>query len=295
MNDSQQPGNDTHELPVVDFPVPMPLDAHGPARVISVCNQKGGVGKTTTAIAMGAVLAELGKKVLLIDVDDSGNPSLSINLGTEEPERSLVDLMLTSYMDRDTTSLLEETILHHEEGMDYIPAENRLGGISEILSASQDEAKKRTVLKRAIAPIRERYEYILLDAAPTLNMMSINLLTAADEIIITTQPQGAAEDGIPALVSSVAQVRQNLNTALCIKGLLITMLDRRTNYNKEKASTMERAYTDLGMRVFSTRIPRAITAESCMEQHQSILKFDPKGKVAAAYRDFVNEYLSEEA
>ena len=257
------------------------------SKVIAICNQKGGVGKTTTAIAMGAVLAELGKKVLLIDVDDSGNPSLSINLGTEEPERSLVDL--------DTTSLLEETILHHEEGMDYIPAENRLGGISEILSASQDEAKKRTVLKRAIAPIRERYEYILLDAAPTLNMMSINLLTAADEIIITTQPQGAAEDGIPALVSSVAQVRQNLNTALCIKGLLITMLDRRTNYNKEKASTMERAYTDLGMRVFSTRIPRAITAESCMEQHQSILKFDPKGKVAAAYRDFVNEYLSEEA
>lgn len=265
------------------------------SKVIAICNQKGGVGKTTTAIAMGAVLAELGKKVLLIDVDDSGNPSLSINLGTEEPERSLVDLMLTSYMDRDTTSLLEETILHHEEGMDYIPAENRLGGISEILSTSQDEAKKRTVLKRAIAPIRERYEYILLDAAPTLNMMSINLLTAADEIIITTQPQGAAEDGIPALVSSVAQVRQNLNTALCIKGLLITMLDRRTNYNKEKASTMERAYTDLGMRVFSTRIPRAITAESCMEQHQSILKFDPKGKVAAAYRDFVNEYLSEEA
>ena len=137
------------------------------SKVIAICNQKGGVGKTTTAIAMGAVLAELGKKVLLIDVDDSGNPSLSINLGTEEPERSLVDLMLTSYMDRDTTSLLEETILHHGEGMDYIPAENRLGGISEILSASQDEAKKRTVLKRAIAPIRERYEYILLDAAPT--------------------------------------------------------------------------------------------------------------------------------
>lgn len=264
-------------------------------KVIGICNQKGGVGKTTTTIAMGAALAELGKKVLLIDVDDSGNPSLSKSLGSEAPEHTLVDLMLTSYMDRDTSSLLEETILHHGEGMDYIPAENRLAGISEILSASRDEQKKRMILKQAIAPIRDRYEYILLDAAPALNMMSINLLAAVDEVIITTQPQGAAEEGITELVSTASQIRQNLNPNLCIKGLLITMLDRRTNYNKEKASNMESAYTELGMRVFSTRIPRAITAESCMEQHQSILRFDSKGKVAAAYRKFVTEYLSEEA
>ncbi|MCU7378895.1 AAA family ATPase [Clostridiales Family XIII bacterium ASD5510] len=261
------------------------------AKVIAVANQKGGVGKTATAISMGAALVEKGYKVLLVDVDDSGNPSLSKCLGAEAPEASLVDLMLMAFLNRDISKELNHVILTHEEGMDFIAAENKLAGVTDMLSAGTDDYEKKTVLKRIIDEVRKQYDFIILDAAPALNIMSINVLTAADEVIITTQPQGAAEEGIGELISSAGEVRKHSNPNLIVKGLLITMLDARTNYNKSKATEMTDGYTELGMKVFHTRIPRAVAAEECVEKKISILKYDPKSKVTAAYRAFVDEYL----
>lgn len=263
------------------------------SKVIAVANQKGGVGKTTTAISMGAGLVEKGHNVLLIDVDDSGNPSMSKGLGAKEPEKSLVDLMLFRILERDIAKELDSVILHHEEGMDFIPADNKLPGISDTLNGVKDDYKKKTILKEIVDLLRSYYDYILLDAAPALNIMSINVLTAADEVIITTQPQGAAEEGIAELLQTAIQVKSNINPDLVVRGLLITMLDIRTNYNRDKALKMTDNYTELGMKVFHTRIPRAVAAEECMEAKVSIMKYDPRGKVSTAYRQFVEEYLQE--
>ncbi len=261
-------------------------------KVIAIANQKGGVAKTTTAISMGAGLTERGFKVLLVDVDDSGNPSLSKGLGIAEPEKSLTDLMLFRILQRDIIEELQSVIVRHQEGMDIIPADHTLPGITDALNGVQDEGRKRGILREIVDRVKDDYDYVLLDAAPALNLMSMNVLTAADEVIITTQPQGASEEGILELLQVAMQVRANMNPELIVRGLLITMLDVRTNYNKDKAMKMANGYTELGMKVFTTRIPRAVSAEECVEKRISILKYDSKGKVAAAYRQFVEEYLN---
>lgn len=263
------------------------------SKVLAIANQKGGVAKTTTAISMGAGLVERGFRVLLMDVDDSGNPSLSKGLGISEPQRSLTDLMLFRILKRDITGELEDTIVRHAEGMDVLPADHTLPGITDALNGVQDEGRKRSILREITDTVKGHYDYVLLDAAPALNLMSINVLTAADEVIITTQPQGASEAGILELIQAAMQVRANMNPDLIVRGLLITMLDARTNYNKDKAVKLTDGYTEMGMKVFATRIPRAVSAEECVEKRISILKYDPKGKVATAYRQFVEEYLQQ--
>lgn len=264
------------------------------SKIIAIANQKGGVAKTTTAISMGAGLAEMGYKVLLVDVDDSGNPSLSKCLNTTDPKATLTDLMLFRILERDITTELESIIINHQEGMDYIPADNKLPGISDTLNGLKEDGRSKTILREIVDTVRDTYDYIILDAAPALNIMSINVLAAADEIIITTQPAGAADEGIVELLQTATQVKKNINKDLIVKGLLITMLDIRTNYNKNKANMMTDRYTALGMKVFNEKIPRAITAEECIEKKISILKYNSSGKVATAYRSFIKEYLSED-
>lgn len=262
-------------------------------KVLAISNQKGGVGKTTSVIAFGAVLAEKGYKVLLVDCDDS-NPNLTKFLGVNEPEKqesTLTDLMLFTMLDRDITSEINKTIIKHSEGMDFIPADNKLAGITNHLNSLQDSEKKHKALLKILNVLKGKYDYIILDAAPALNTLSVNVLASANEVIIATQPQGAAENGIGELIQTIINVKNNVNPEIIIKGLLITMVDKRTNYNKDKAGKITEAYTELGMKVYKTQIPRAVKAEECMEAGQSILKYDPKGKVTEAYRSLVEEYL----
>lgn len=267
------------------------------SKVIAICNQKGGVGKTTTAIAMSAVLTELGYKVLVVDVDDSGNPSLTKGLGVnlEDLEVSLTDLMLLKMSKVGTgeilKSALEKAILQHQEGFDFIPADNDLPGLTDALNGIRDKVKARNILKTVIDPLRERYDFIILDSAPSLNLVSINTLVATDEVIVTTQAQGASEEGIGELINSALEVKSNLNPGLRVRGLLITMLANNAKSSRETSEKITEKYTDIGLTVFSTKIPRAVAAEKCFDQHVSILKYARTSTVSVAYKAFVKEYL----
>lgn len=260
-------------------------------KVIAICNQKGGVGKTTTAIALAVALAQRGNKVLAVDCDD-GNSSMTKNLGykPEDLKATLTDLLMFQFLNRDIQPILDETILNHAEGIDLIPADNQLAGMTNTLSASGAEEKNQ-VLKNVLDKVKVSYDYIILDTAPTLNVLFLNALAATDEVIIVTQSQKAAEDAIGELIQTVIKVKQRINPGIIIKGLLVTMLDNRTKYEKYRSEAINETYSDLGMKVFANKIPRGISAVKCVEAQQSVLKYDPKGSVATAYAAFVEELL----
>jgi chromosome partitioning protein len=264
-------------------------------KVVAITNQKGGVGKTTTAIAMAAVLAKRGKRTLLIDCDDSGNPSLSKTLSANPETMGLTDIMLNRINLKSVapkTPILDASIAvqHSAEGMDFIAADDLLPGISSVAFTMLNSDDKAYILKDITDSLKKDYDYIILDAAPALNVLSTNLLTAADEVVITTQAQGASEEGIAALIATISQVRKSSNPGLVIRGLLLTMVDSRTNYSKRKMAEITSDYSGLGIKVFRAVVPRSVKTEECMEAGKSIISYAPRSKVATAYISFVSEF-----
>lgn len=260
---------------------------------LAICNQKGGVAKTTTAITLGAALTKKGYKVLLIDCDDS-NPTLTKTLVTKSPDElpcTLVDLLLFTAMNRPIKDDLEKAIIHHEEGFDILPASNQLSGLTVYLN-TLNEDMKNTCLSKALANLDAIYDFVILDAAPALNTLTMNVMAASDEIIIVSQAQDAAEEGIVELLRTTSRCKTNINNRLIITGLLITMEDRRTNYSKNTATKITEKYSALGMRVFQSRIPRGVAGEKFIASGNSLLKYEPRSKVTLAYLDFVDEYLA---
>ena len=265
-------------------------------KIIAICNQKGGVGKTTTAITLSAALTAKGKRVLLVDCDDS-NPTLTKALVSKDPSSlpsTLVDLMLFTMLDRSIADELTKAIHHHNEGFDVLPATAKLAGITMNLNVQQDNELKNRCLAAVLAQIKSDYDYIIIDAAPALNTLSVNIMAATDEVIIITQAQDAAEEGIAELIGTVSNVRRTINPDIIIKGLLITMEDNRTNYSKQTSAKIQNDYTALGMKVFCSHIPRAVKAEEFMRSGQSLLAYAPKGKVTDAYLAFADEFLQAE-
>lgn len=263
------------------------------SKVIAICNQKGGVGKTTTTIALAAALKRKGFKVLAIDCDD-GNASLTKNLGFDPDnlESTLTDLLMFQYLGRNIGQELEKSILHHEdEGIDVIAADSSLAGMTNTLSAAPVE-KRNIVLTNIIDKIKNMYDYILIDTAPTLNVLVINALTATDEVVIVTQSQAAAEEAVGELIQTIINVKKNINSKIIIKGLLITMMDTRTKYEKEKSDYINNTYSELGMRVFKNPIPRAVAAAKCVDERKSILLYDSKSPASEAYLHLADELVS---
>ena len=260
------------------------MDAH----VISLANQKGGTAKTTTCANLGIGLAQAGRKVLLVDADAQGSLTLSLGWEPDELPITLNDLMIKVIQDRPVTH--GEGMLHHEEGVDLLPANIELAGMEmSLVSVMYHE----TILKQVIEPYKHEYDYILIDCAPSLGMMTINALAATDGIVVPTIPQHLPTKGIEKLLESVHQVRRGINPSLKIEGILMTLVDGRTVYEREISEMIRKAYGGK-INIFGTEIPRSVRAAETSAEGKSIFGYAPRSKVAEAYRQLTKEVLALE-
>ena len=254
--------------------------------VTAVVNQKGGTGKTTTCENLGIGLAMEGKKVLLVDTDPQA--SLTISLGYPMPDRispTLSDLMKKIVSDQPIES--GEGILHHPEGVDLVPANIELAGMEVSLV---NVMSRESVLKQYLDSVKKEYDFILLDCMPSLGMLTINALAAADNVIIPVQAQYLPAKGLEQLLQTVNKVKRQINPKLRIEGILLTMVDGRTNYAKDISALIRENYGGK-LKVYQTDIPRSVRAEEISAEGKSIFRHDPKGKVAEAYRVLTKEVL----
>ena len=256
------------------------------ASIIGIVNQKGGTGKTTTCVNLGIDLVHEGKRVLIADCDPQG--SLTISLGYPQPDSlpvTLADLMGNVLSDIPIHP--GDGVLHHEEGVDILPANIALAGMEVSLVNAMS---RETTLKQVLANYSKDYDHILLDCSPSLGMLTINALTAADRIVIPVQAQYLSAKGVEQLLGTVARVKRNINHKLKIDGVLLTMVDSRTNNSKEIASLLRSTYGPK-IKGFDTEIPRSVRAAEISAEGKSIFEHDPGGKVAAAYHALTKEVL----
>lgn len=256
------------------------------SKVIALANQKGGVGKTTTCVNLGIGLAREGKKILLIDADAQG--SLTVSLGFHQPDK--LDITLSTIMGKaieDKPIAHDEGILHHAEGVDLVPANIELAGTEVSLVNTMS---REVVLRTYINEVKQKYDYVLIDCMPSLGMITINALAAADSVIIPVQSHYLPIKGLEQLLQSIGKVRKQINPHLKLDGILLTMVDNRTNYAKEITALLRSGYGD-NLRVYDTEIPLSIKAAETSAEGKSIYVHDPKGKVASAYEALTREVL----
>ena len=254
--------------------------------VIAVVNQKGGTGKTTTCENLGVGLAQTGKKVLLVDTDPQA--SLTISLGFPKPDDlyPTISTLMMKVMEEENLKLMEG-VLHHKEGVDLIPSNIELSGLEVSLVNAMS---RETILKQYLNTIKKEYDYVLLDCMPSLGMLTINALAAADNVLIPVQAQYLPAKGLEQLLQTINKVRRQINPKLKIEGILLTMVDSRTNYAKDISNLIRETYGGK-LKVFKTDIPRSVRAEEISAEGKSIFAHDPKGKVAEAYHKLTKEVL----
>ena len=258
------------------------------SKVIAISNQKGGTGKTTTAVNLGIGLANEGKRVLLIDYDAQG--SLTQCLGYPNPDE--LSVTISSLMEkviREQPTSENEGILHHKEGVDFIPANIELSGME---TALVNIMSRERVLKDYLATVKDNYDYVLIDCTPSLGMLTINALTAANEVIIPVQSHFLPAKGLEQLLGTVAKVKRQINPALKINGILLTMVDGRTNLARDISQLIRNTYGN-HIKVFKTEIPLSIKAAETSAVGKSIYSYDKNGRVADAYRNLTKEVLED--
>ena len=256
------------------------------SKIIAIANQKGGVGKTTTTVNLGIGLANEGKRVLLIDCD--AQASLTESLGYRNPDN--MDTTLSTLMQK----VIEEQpiadgegILHHAEGIDLVPANIELSGMETALI---NIMSRERILKDYINQVKSNYDYVLIDCTPSLGMLTVNALTAANEVIIPVQAHFLPAKGLEQLMKTVSKVKRQINPKLKIGGILLTMLDNRTNFAKEISSLIRDTYGK-NLKIFHTEIPMSIRAAETSASGKSIYSYDKNGKVAEAYKNLTKEVL----
>ena len=260
-------------------------------KVIAITNQKGGVGKTTTTVNLGVGLSMYhDKKVLLIDANPQSSLTASLLKGQnpDQLEMTLTTVMDATIEDRPIDEF--SGILHHDEGVDLLPSNIELSGMETGLF---NIMSREYVLRNYIDSVRKNYDYILIDCMPSLGMMTINALVAADSVIIPSQPSFLSTKGLNLLLHSINKIKRGINPSLKIDGILFTMVNNRTNNAKDIIGAM-RDTVGQNIRVFDTEIPHSVRAAECSVTGESIFTHDKGGKVAAAYEALTKEVESIE-
>ena len=256
-------------------------------KVIAICNQKGGVPKTTTTVNLGVGLVREGKKVLVIDADPQGNLSQSLGImNPDELDVALPDIMEQIIMDKDVT----EGIVQHEEGIDLMPCNINLSGVNVSLVNAMS---REFVLKTYVESMREFYDYILIDCMPSLGMITVNSLTAADSVLIPVQAAYLPVKGLEQLITTICRVKKHLNPSIRFEGILISMLNARTNYAKDIMELINEYYGD-SVPIFESKIPFSVKASEISAAGVSIFSLDKNHPVAKAYEELTKEVIAHE-
>ena len=267
--------------PLPHFPEPAPLSAHGPARVIAMCNQKGGVGKTTTTINLGAALAECGRRVLLVDFDPQG--ALSVGLGITPNQLDVTIYNLMTERGHDVRDVIQHTAV---EGLDIIPANIDLSAAEVQLVG---EVAREQILARVLRPVLDDYDVVLIDCQPSLGLLTVNALTAAHGVIIPLECEYFAMRGVALLVETIEKITDRLNPRLEIDGILATMYDGRTLHSREVVQSVVEHF---GETVFHTVISRTVKFPDATLEGKPITTYDSTHKGAGAYRQLARELIA---
>lgn len=264
-----------------DFPIPAPLAGHGPARIIAMCNQKGGVGKTTTTINLGSALAEYGRRVLIVDFDPQGAASVGLGINTLEMEDTIYTLLMNSKADVQATVCRTNV-----EGLDIIPANIDLSAAEVQLV---NEVARESALARVLRHLEDQYDVILIDCQPSLGLLAVNALTAAHGVIVPVEAEFFALRGVALLVETIETVRDRINPRLKIDGIVATMVDSRTLHSREVLDRLDEAFGDL---VFTTRIGRTVKFPDASVASEPITTYAPNHAGARAYRRLARELIA---
>jgi chromosome partitioning protein len=276
-----QPTLDVDTPATQDFPVPAPLKSHGPARIIAMCNQKGGVGKTTTTISLGAALAEYGRKVLLVDFDPQGAASAGLGIPAHELDSTIYTALMDSRVD--VRTIIQATAVPN---LDLVPANIDLSAAELQLV---NEVGREQALTRVLRPIMDDYDVVLVDCQPSLGLLTVNALTAAHGVIVPLETEFFALRGVALLLETIEKVRDRLNPRLRTDGILATMYDGRTLHSREVLARVREAFGD---DVFSTIIGRTIKFPDASVATEPITTYAPSHPGAEAYRRLARELVA---
>jgi len=271
------------QRPAVQFPEPAPRTEHGPGRVLAMCNQKGGVGKTTTTINLGAALAEVGRRVLLVDFDPQGALSVGLGVNPHELDRTVYNLL----MDRGITAddvLLKTNVV----GLDLMPSNIDLSAAEVQLVG---EVAREQTLQRVLAPVLADYDYVLIDCQPSLGLLTVNALTAAHAVVVPLECEFFALRGVALLMDTIYKVQERLNPQLELEGILATMYDSRTVHGREVLARVVEAFGD---KVFHTVIARTVRFPETTVVGEPITTYASRSTGAAAYRQLARELVVRE-